>query len=144
MDQDLEHLRLLSVFHYVVAGVGALCSCIPFIHLTIGLIAIFSPENFEHGQHGIHNAQSLNWLFGLIFTIVGAVFILAGWTISLCVLLAGRYLGRQRHYTFCLVVAAILCVMFPFGTVLGVFTIVVLMRPSVKAIFERQTNATSA
>ncbi len=39
MDQDLEHLRLLSLFHYVVGGIAALFGCFPFIHLaswTIG------------------------------------------------------------------------------------------------------------
>jgi hypothetical protein len=31
--------------------------------------------------------------------------------------------------------AAIACMLMPFGTVLGVFTIIVLMRPSVKELF---------
>jgi hypothetical protein len=35
-------------------------------------------------------------------------------------------------------VAALCCAFFPFGTVLGVFTILVLVRPSVKALFETQ------
>jgi hypothetical protein len=35
------------------------------------------------------------------------------------------------HYA----VAAIACMFMPFGTVLGVFTIIVLMRPSVKELF---------
>ena len=29
MNEDLEHLRLLSIFHYVVAGIGALFACLP-------------------------------------------------------------------------------------------------------------------
>ena len=37
MDQDLEHIRLLSVFHYVVGGIAALFSCFPFIHLAVGI-----------------------------------------------------------------------------------------------------------
>jgi hypothetical protein len=138
MNQDIEHLRLLSIFHYVVAGIGALCSCFPFIHLTIGLVALFCPEKFGPGHPNGGDAQE-NFIFGLIFTIVGATMILIGWTISFCVFLAGRYLARQRHYVFCLVVAAILCMAFPFGTVLGVFSIIVLIRPSVKAMFERHS-----
>jgi hypothetical protein len=34
-----------------------------------------------------------------------------------------------------MVIAAIQCAFTPFGTVLGVFTLIVLVRPSVKALF---------
>jgi len=37
MNQDLEHLRLLSIFHYIVAAITALLSSFPLIHVTIGL-----------------------------------------------------------------------------------------------------------
>jgi len=39
---------------------------------------------------------------------------------------------------FCLIVAGIICIFMPLGTILGVFTIIVLVRPSVKAMFEGQ------
>jgi hypothetical protein len=49
---------------------------------------------------------------------------------------AGRSLARRKRYLFCLIVAGTMCVMCnPLGTVLGVFTIVVLLRPSVKELF---------
>jgi hypothetical protein len=50
-------------------------------------------------------------------------------------LTAGIFLGRRKHYTFCLVMGCIECVFFPFGTALGVFTILVLVRESVKQLF---------
>jgi hypothetical protein len=137
VNQDTEHLRLLSIFHYVVAGIGVLCSCFPFLYLTIGLFALLSPEKFGQGHPDVRNAEA-DWIFGLVFTILGAAMILIGWTISFCVFLAGRYLARRQHHVFCLVVAAVLCMAFPFGTVLGVFSIIVLIRPSVKAMFEQQ------
>jgi len=37
---------------------------------------------------------------------------------------------------FSFIFAAILCGLFPFGTVLGVFTIIVLSKDSVKKIYE--------
>lgn len=127
MNQDLEHLRLLSIFHYVVAGLTALIACIPFIHFFIGL------------------ALTLNWFdgkeppppaIGIFVMILAALFILAGWSFSALIFTAGRFLARRKHYTFCLVMAALECLIMPFGTVLGVFTIIVLMRQSVKGIFE--------
>lgn len=48
---------------------------------------------------------------------------------------AGRSLSRRRHYVFCLVAAGLACLSFPLGTALGVFTFMVLQRPSVKALF---------
>jgi hypothetical protein len=51
--------------------------------------------------------------------------------------LAGRAIRRRENYTFCVIVAALSCMLMPFGTVLGVLTIVVLMRPSVKEMFGR-------
>ena len=35
MNQDEEHLRLLSIFHYVCAGLSAFFACIPLIHVTV-------------------------------------------------------------------------------------------------------------
>jgi hypothetical protein len=50
---------------------------------------------------------------------------------------AGRMLQRRRGYTYCVVMAAIACAFTPIGAVLGVFTLIVLLRPSVKALFRR-------
>lgn len=51
-------------------------------------------------------------------------------------LLSGVFIGRKRYREFSLVVAFINCVHIPFGTVLGVFTIIVLLRPSVREVYE--------
>ncbi len=49
--------------------------------------------------------------------------------------LTGRFLARRQHPTFCIVVSALDCMCMPLGTALGVFTILVLQRPSVKEMF---------
>ena len=134
MNQDEEHLRLLSIFHYVVGGLLALFACIPFIHLFIGLLMLFAPEIFGPGPNQPPRA------FGLMFVVIACVIILIGWALAGAVIWAGRCLAQQRHHTFCLVVAALSCFFVPVGTVLGVFTIVVLVRTSVKTLFERQTG----
>lgn len=136
MNQDLEHLRLLAIFHYVVAGIGALFSCFPVFHLAFGLVMLFAPELLEHGPH--NNPPGLRFV-GLFMTGIASTIILLGWTMSFCVFLAGRYLNQHRHYMFCMVIAGILCLFVPFGTALGVFSIIVLIRPSVKTLFDQQT-----
>jgi hypothetical protein len=66
---------------------------------------------------------------------MGSFLIIFGWTFAIVVLIAGRCLSRRKHYTFCFVVGCVGCMVMPFGTVLGVFTILVLNRQSVKELF---------
>jgi len=127
----------------VVAGLTALFACFPVFHLIFGLVMLIAPGALEHGPHGSQNAPEVLRFVGVMMVMVALLIILIGWGMAACILFAGRFLSRRRHYTFCLVMAALSCMITPFGTVLGVFTIVVLMRPSVKLLFEPQSNAAS-
>jgi len=44
MNQDREHLQLLAIFHYVVAGLAGLFSLFPRLYTTIGTIS-YSPQS---------------------------------------------------------------------------------------------------
>jgi len=133
MNQDEEHLRLLSIFHYVCAGMVAFFACFPIIHLIMGLVMIFRPESFGPSQN------QPPAFFGFFFVIFAVVFILFGWVFAGCLAYAGRCLAQRKHYVFCLVIAGIACMFMPFGTVLGVFSLIVLVRPSVKQLFDTPT-----
>ena len=37
MNQDAEHLKLLSIFHYIVGGITALFSCLFIMHIAMGI-----------------------------------------------------------------------------------------------------------
>jgi hypothetical protein len=128
MKQDLEHLKLLAIFHYVVAGMTALFACIPFIHFFMGLALVT-------GALGETDAEAQP--IGIFFMVFAGLFILTGWTLAALIAYAGRSLQTRQRYTYCLVMAGVECIMMPFGTVLGVFTIIVLMRDSVKELFGR-------
>jgi len=132
---DNEHLRLLSIFHYIKGCITALFACVPIIHVAIGLAFIFVPQVFGHGSN--QPPTFLGWLF----VIVGGCCIFLGWTMAILVLIAGRCIGRRKHYTFCFVMACVECLSVPFGTVLGVFTILVLNRQSVKRLFAEHAGA---
>lgn len=129
-EKDIEHLRLLSIFHYVVGGFSCLCSCFPFIHLFAGILMVAGGMDNGRGNGGPPPA-----FMGWIFIGLAGLFILIGWTFSICIILAGKYLREQTHHTFCLVIAGLCCLNVPFGTLLGVFTLVVLLRPSVNELF---------
>jgi hypothetical protein len=55
---------------------------------------------------------------GWIFIALGAVFFLAGITMAIFILIAGRCLSRRKACSFALVVACIECLFVPFGTIL--------------------------
>jgi hypothetical protein len=134
MNQDVEHLRLLSIFHYVFAGITALFSCIPLIYVALGFFMLFIPNSFGHG------ANAPRAFIGFFFILFGGLFILFGWTLSVLIFFVGRNLQQHRNYTFCLVIAALMCLSMPFGTILGIFTIIALNRPAVKELFQAKES----
>jgi hypothetical protein len=129
VNQDDEHLKVLSILHYVGGAMTAVFACIPIIHLVIGLVMILSPETFD--GKGSPPPAFIGWMF----VIMGGLFVAFGWIMAACMIINGWFLSRRRHHLFCLVMAGIECLQVPMGTALGVFTIIVLMRDSVKQSF---------
>ena len=125
---DAEQLRWLTIFYYVTTALFGLFGCFPLIHLTVGLFMVFGPSNTGPGP----GPQLAGWLFIAVAVLIMAI----GWSLAACQLAVARALQRRRRHTFCVVVAAVTAAMcIPLGTALGVFTILVLMRPQVKAAF---------
>lgn len=125
---DEEHLNLLKIFHYVLAGFGYLFSFFPLIYVVLGGLMASGKLDGK----GKPPPAELGW----IFITIGIAGTIAGLVASTCLLYAGRSLGARTRWLYCLVVAVIGCVMCsPLGTVLGVFTIIVLLRPQVKTAF---------
>jgi hypothetical protein len=135
MNQDREHLRLLAIFHYVVSGLAALFSFFPLLYTTIGTIFIFAARHGTAKPGEDLPPEFLGW----IFAVLGSLLFLMGIAMAICILIAGRSLALRKRYSFALVMACIECVFIPFGTILGVFTIVVLSRESVRGLFSTAT-----
>lgn len=129
-NDDAQHLRLLAIFHYVVGGLTALLACFPPLHVALGLAMVFAPRSFAN-KPGDEPPPFVGW----IFAGMGMGLFLAGITLAVCIILAGRFLARRKRYWFVFVLACLQCAVFPFETVLGVITIAVPSRESVKAQF---------
>lgn len=130
MEKDQQELGLLSIFHFVMAGLAALAGSIPVVHLLIGLKMLSDPS-FVGGGAGPPPPFNPGW----IFAGVGGLLIVMGWTWAFVLLFAGLSLRSNRRYWFCFVVACLTCLNVPLGTALGIFTVLVLSRPSVKQLF---------
>ena len=131
MNQDTEHLRLLAIFHYIVAGLAAVFSFFPLLYTTIGGIFIFAARHGTPKPGEELPPEFLGW----IFLVLGLFLFLLGIAMAICVLIAGRCLSRRKCYSFALVIACIECLFIPFGTIVGVFTIIALSRESLKRLF---------
>ncbi len=130
MNQDAEHLRLLSIFYYVYAGLVACITCVFALVLLVSLIQLVNPEFLSPDHAKPDDIPEVGFIIfcgGL--TLLGALFITY-------LINVGGCLSRRKRYTSCLVIAGVCCALFPIGTVLGVFSLIVLARSSVKALFD--------
>ncbi|MEI8196444.1 MAG: hypothetical protein WCI73_11085 [Phycisphaerae bacterium] len=120
-----KQLRLLSIFHYILAGLTALYGCVAVYYLVIDL------SNF-----GRPIAPDVRVLFPpLVELMIVGVFTQAIWILAILIFFAGRCLARRHRHAFCAVVACLECLFIPLGTILGALTLSVLWRPNVKVIF---------
>ncbi|WP_008309867.1 hypothetical protein [Leptolyngbya sp. PCC 6406] len=129
MSDDRQNLKLLSTLHYVMGGITFATSLLALPYIGIGLFALHSPETFENGE------PFSALLYGWMFVGMGALFLLWGVVIGILTLLSARGLAKHRRYWLSFIVACIECLSVPLGTALGVFTLIVLSRDSVKALY---------
>lgn len=134
---DADHLNTLAICHFVVAGFALLGLLGLAIHYAAFSFFFSQPElvaEMEKAQKGMPNPAEFfaifRWfyLFAAVALIVGGIFNL----------MSGLYMRRRTNRTFSLVVAGFDCLQFPFGTILGVFTFIVLLRDSVREVYEAQ------
>ena len=128
-DKDRDHLNLLSVFHFVLGGLIALLYSFGLIHVVLGTAMAVAPV--QEGAQGPPPAA-----FGVMFAVIGATVVLFGWGLGGSLIYSGLMMRKQRRRVFSLIVAGIGCLFMPLGTILGVFTIVVLVRESVVRKYE--------
>ncbi len=144
--EDTEHLSALSIGHFILAGV-ALLGAVPT--LLYGVAGAKLMDEFGSdlsmamgdisGQPGIDpfgggSDAMLQDLSTMVTSLIVAAILLAVVS-AVHLFVVGWKLRQRRWWTFCYLTGWGECLMFPFGTILGIFTIVVLSRSSVKQLF---------
>jgi hypothetical protein len=76
--------------------------------------------------------------FGGIAVAFGLLGTLFAFALATLMVVTGRSLQKRKRRVLCLVTAGLSLISFPFGTALGVFTIIVLQRPTIVAAFQRR------
>jgi len=128
--KDYDHLKLLTVFHYVVGSLTVVFSSIFIVHIVMGISFITHPEMWNSGKDNAPPA-----FLGYFIAAIGAIIVLTGWTMGILTIYSGRCIKNRKKWMFSSVMAGINCAFFPFGTALGIFTFIVLLRDSVKQIY---------
>ncbi len=130
---DEEHLKLLSLGYVVSGGFAAFFSLFGLMYLIIGVVLALS---FSHlPETAAQAAQQPPAFLGWIFGGVGLAIFLGMIAVAAAKFWAALCIQRRKSRTFCMVVAGIGCLEFPYGTLLGVLTFIVLGRDSVTRIF---------
>lgn len=127
---DAEHLKLLAIFHFVLAGLAVIGLAFLCLHWFFMHSILNNPAMWEHAK-GPPPPKEIFIVFRWFYVVMGA-FVVSGGVVCL---VSGFCLLRRRARTFSLIVAGLICLGFPFGTVLGVFTFVVLLRESVAEVY---------
>lgn len=125
---DQEHLRLLSLFHYISGALTIAFSCFFIIHLLFMLSMSFMVPAGKNGE------GPGAFPFAVMAVAFGG-FIVVGIAYGIAEILSGRAIAKRQKRTMSMIVAGPGVIMMPFGTILSVMTWIVLSRASVKSIY---------
>jgi hypothetical protein len=139
IDQDRQYLNLLTIFNFVLAGLTFLIGLCPLFGIGIGIFMVsggipMPPQPTVPGSvpPPAPPMEMLGWMMVAEYSVFAVILYGSG----ILAAMVGWSLTRRKHWMFCVVGSGILCLFMPLGTVLGVFTIIVLVRESVKYVFQ--------
>ena len=132
---DEEHLKLLSLFHYISGGITLAFSFF-FVFQFFILFSLFKNlpfEKFDTIMTGGNNiAPTFLNFFIYIWIFIFVIFIVSG----ILEILSGRFISMKKYRIFSFIIAILNLFSFPYGTILGVMTIIVLNRHSIIELYK--------
>ena len=138
MDSPLitsHDLRLLSIGYYIQGGIAAFYTLLMlgYSAFATAILANINKVAAESRQQQVPPA-----LLSII-SILLAILLGLACVYTVCMFLVGYWLPRSRNKVFIQIIGALNCLAIPYGTVLGIFTLMVLQRPSAKQFFAAGT-----
>lgn len=143
-NKDVDHLKTLTICHYVMAGLSVAGLAFLVLHYTMVRFVFTQVDKIETataasaktGETSQPMAQGLfsEQFFGVFlwFYVLFGIIIVAG---GILTFLSGRFMSQRKNRTFSMVIAGLSCLVFP-NVILGIFTLIVLTRPSVARLYE--------
>jgi hypothetical protein len=125
MNKDLDHLKRLGILHTIWGALAIVGGSL----FGLLYIVLASSGNMEvSGSLSPEAARGIFFGIGIVAIVSTAIY-------GILLIIAGGKLRKQRAYGFCFFVGILDLLTFP-GIVLGIFTLIVLMRPTVKELFK--------
>ena len=129
-----DQLKLLGIFHYLFAGLSVFGLGLLILHRAMLNFFVGNPALWKEAS--ANPAPAILGIFNLFYLVI-EIFIAAAGVANF---LSGRAIHRRTRRTFSLVVAALNCLQFPFGTALGICTFVVLLRDPVRDVYQQKAE----
>ncbi len=125
--EDKAHLKTLSICWYVYAGLNVLGMLCGGLYAVLGVVALFAGQA-ENDDEAV--------VMGIVFSVTGVIVMVLTVLSAVLFFLTAKGLANHKRKTLIYICSALACLNVPLGTVLGIFTFIVLGRPQVKAAFE--------
>jgi dipeptide/tripeptide permease len=125
---------MLQIGHWVAFGL----SCAGLLFLVIHYIVMKTMFQMVANQPGAPTGKGSNpfeELQGMLligYGLAAAIFLFGG----VCNFLTARAIKQRKNRVLCFITAGYNCLHMPLGTILGVFTFIVLSRSSVRCLFD--------
>ena len=131
---DAGHLRLLAVFHGVAAALGVVGLLMLFGHYMLMNTMFNDPEFWSRtgpNQPNFPPPQKMFEVFKWLYVFLAMAIVAC----SIMNLIAAFAIRDRKWRVFTLINAGLNCMGIPLGTILGIFTFIVLLRPSVEEVY---------
>ena len=124
---NAARFRQLTVFHYVLSGLSLMGGVFLSLHYCVMNMTFGHPDVPNGGQNVPFDTYQFFAAFRWFYIAMGLMM-----AVSVVINLASGYsLFRRKYRVFSIAVASVDCVIAPLGIVLGVFTIMHLVKDSV-------------
>jgi hypothetical protein len=126
-ESDRNDLRMLATIYNILSILGCIMMVLVLIiFIVFGIIMIAGISSAGGGSASMVGLIPIG--MGLFVALIQGVGVFLGFFLSKC------YRERQ-HWTFCFVMACLSLPQVPLGTLLGIYALMVLNRPSVQKMF---------
>jgi hypothetical protein len=129
--KDESDLKTLSMLHYVWSALLG-CSGVGIIGYFIAVAAVVEQAPTRAGTDPQAQAVAMGAM-AIVGFIIAAIMVL----LFVVHIMAASGLKTRKRPTLIIIASALACTHMPLGTALGVWTIMVMQRPTVKALFGR-------
>ncbi|HEV8394864.1 MAG TPA: hypothetical protein VGQ37_11355 [Vicinamibacterales bacterium] len=136
---DDEHLRLLALLHYISGGITVAFALLGGVSAAFVGVMFAALPPVPPGGANENVAREFQAIPAFMLAFFGLM-VLMGIVFGVLQIVAGRCISQRRARVFTVIVAIPRLVFIPYGTLLSVFTLMVLERASVQQLYRRHAG----